>query len=106
STPKGEYLAATVRRKGRTASEILAETLPKEISTLYWPKSMYWRKRGELFVRPVRWLVAMLDEQVVPLELFGISAGKKSAERSTLRLAPSPQRAGAKTSRCWRPLSI
>jgi glycyl-tRNA synthetase beta chain len=78
STPKGEYLSATVTRKGRTASEILAETLPKEISTLYWPKNMYWRKRGELFVRPVRWLVAMLDDQVVPLELFGIHAGKTS----------------------------
>lgn len=78
STPKGEYLAATVTRKGRTAAEILAETLPKEISTLYWPKNMYWRKRGEVFVRPVRWLVAMLDEQVVPLELFGLAAGKIS----------------------------
>ncbi len=78
STPKGEYLTASVTRKGRTAAEILAETLPKEISALYWPKSMYWRKRGEVFVRPVRWLVAMLDEQVVPLELFGIAAGKTS----------------------------
>ena len=78
STPKGEYLAATVTRKGRTAAEILAETLPKEISALYWPKNMYWRKRGEVFVRPVRWLVAMLDEQVVPLELFGIRAGRTS----------------------------
>src|SRR5437016_1189688 len=78
SAPKGEYLAATVTRKGRTAAEILAETLPKEISALYWPKNMYWRKRGEVFVRPVRWLVAMLDDQVVPLELFGIPAGKTS----------------------------
>src|SRR5271157_4271187 len=77
-TPKGEYLAATVTRKGRTAAEILAETLPKEISSLYWPKNMYWRKRGELFVRPVRWLVAMLDEQVVPMEVFGITAGSTS----------------------------
>ncbi len=81
STPKGEYLAATVKRKGRTAAEILAETLSKEISALYWPKSMYWRKRGEVFVRPVRWLVAMLDEQVVPLELFGIRAGRTSRGR-------------------------
>ena len=78
STPKGEYLSATVTRKGRTVAEILAEHLPKEISTLYWPKNMYWRKRGEVFVRPVRWLVAMLDEQVVPLELFGLAAGKTS----------------------------
>ena len=81
STPKGEYLAATVTRKGRAAAEILAETLPKEISTIYWPKAMYWRKRGEVFVRPVRWLVAMLDEQVVPMELFGIAAGKTSRGR-------------------------
>jgi glycyl-tRNA synthetase beta chain len=78
ATPKGEYLAATVMRQGRTAAEILAEALPKEISTLYWPKNMYWRKRGEGFVRPVRWLVAMLDEHVVPLELFGLTAGKTS----------------------------
>jgi len=78
STPKGEYLAATVTRKGRSAGEIFAESLPKEIASLYWPKNMYWRKRGEVFVRPVRWLVAMLDEQVVPMELFGIAAGKTS----------------------------
>ena len=78
TTPKGEYLGATVTCKGRAASEILAELLPKEIATLYWPKNMYWRKRGELFVRPVRWLVAMLDEQVIPMELFGITAGKSS----------------------------
>ncbi len=78
STAKGEYLAATVTRKGRPAAEILAESLPKEIATLYWPKNMYWRKRGEVFVRPVRWLVAMLDEQVIPMELFGTAAGKTS----------------------------
>jgi glycyl-tRNA synthetase beta chain len=84
STPKGEYLSATVTRKGRAASEILAETLPKEISTLYWPKNMYWRKPGEVFVRPVRWLVAMLDEQVVPLELFGVAAGKTSYGHRTI----------------------
>ena len=88
STPKGEYLAATVTRKGRSASEILAETLSKEISTLYWPKNMYWRKRGEVFVRPVRWLVAMLDEQVVPLELFGISAGKISRGHRIISAGP------------------
>src|SRR6266478_5953494 len=88
NTPKGEYLAATVTRKGRTAAEILAETLPKEISMLYWPKNMYWRKRGEVFVRPVRWLVAMLDEQVVPMELFGIPAGKTSRGHRIIASGP------------------
>ena len=78
TTPKGEYLGATVTRKGRGAAEILAEALPKEIAGLYWPKNMYWRKRGELFVRPVRWLVAMLDEQVIPMEVFGIAATNAS----------------------------
>jgi glycyl-tRNA synthetase beta chain len=80
TTPKGEYLAATITRKGRSADEILAETLPEEIAGLYWPKSMYWRQRGASFVRPVRWLVAMLDDHVVPVEIlaFGVSAGRIS----------------------------
>ena len=75
TTPKGEYLAATVTKKGRAAAEILGEALPKEIAGIYWPKSMYWRKTSERFVRPLRWLVAMLDEKVVPLEFGGIRAG-------------------------------
>jgi len=78
ATPKGEYLAAKVTKKGRTASEILAEHLPKELSAIYWPKNMYWRKPNERFVRPVRWLVAMLDGETIPLEFDGIRAGKTS----------------------------
>jgi len=78
TTPKGEYLAATVTKKGRSASEVLGEALPKEIAGIYWPKSMYWRKPGERFVRPLRWLVAILDGQVVPLEVAGIHAGRTS----------------------------
>src|SRR6476469_5016831 len=78
STPKGEYLVAKVTRKGRTAAEILADLLPKEIATIYWAKNMYWRKPNERFVRPVRWLVAMLDGQTIPLEFDGIPAGNQS----------------------------
>ena len=78
TTPKGEYLAAKVTKKGRSAAEILAESLPKEIATIYWPKNMYWRKPNERFVRPVRWLVAMLDGETIPLEVAGIRAGKTS----------------------------
>jgi glycyl-tRNA synthetase beta chain len=78
STPKGEYIAAKVTKKGRTAAEILAEGLPKELSSIYWPKNMYWRKPNERFVRPVRWLVAMLDDETIPLDFGGIRAGKTS----------------------------
>src|SRR6266576_618133 len=78
STPKGEYISAKVTKKGRTAAEILAEGLPKEISAIYWPKNMYWRKPSERFVRPVRWLVAMLDGETLPMEFDGIRAGNVS----------------------------
>ncbi len=79
SNAKGEYLAATVTKKGRQASEILAEALPKEIAGIYWPKNMYWRAgKPERFVRPVRWIVAMLDGEIIPLEFAGIKAGKQS----------------------------
>ena len=65
--------------KGRSASEVLAETLPKEIQSLYWAKNMYWRSgKPERFVRPVRWLLAMLDGEVIPLEFGGIKAGRLS----------------------------
>ena len=79
TNPKGEYLAATVQKKGRAASEILAESLPKEIAGIYWAKNMYWRgKSAERFVRPVRWMVSLLNDQVVPLEFAGIRAGNSS----------------------------
>ncbi len=78
STAKGEYLSAKITKKGRAAAEILAEFLPKEIASIYWPKNMYWRKPSERFVRPVRWLVAMLDADVIPLEFDGVHAGNQS----------------------------
>ena len=78
TTAKGEYIAAKTTKKGRVASEILSELLPKEMAGIYWPKSMYWRKPSERFVRPVRWLVAMLDEEVIPLEFDGVRASDRS----------------------------
>jgi glycyl-tRNA synthetase beta chain len=74
----GAHLGARISKKGRMATEVLAEILPKEISAIYWPKNMYWRKTKERFVRPVRWLVALLDDEVIPLEFDGIWAGNVS----------------------------
>lgn len=78
NTPKGDCISAKITKKGRSAAEILAQSLPKEISSIYWPKNMYWRKPSEKFVRPVRWLVAMLDGEVIPLEFDGVFAGNVS----------------------------
>ncbi len=78
-TPKGEYAAATIQRPGQSAEMVLRDALPQEISALSWPKNMYWRPgKPERFVRPLRWLLCLLDQTVVPLEFAGIRAGSVS----------------------------
>jgi glycyl-tRNA synthetase beta chain len=75
TTPKGEYASALIHRPGRGAQQVLSEELPREIGALSWPKAMYWRpNKPERFVRPLRWLLCLLDEDVVPLEFAGIRA--------------------------------
>jgi glycyl-tRNA synthetase beta chain len=77
--PKGEYVGATVTRKGVTAAQLLGADLPKEVLSIYWAKNMYWRAgKPERFVRPIRWIVALLDSTVVALEIAGIAAGNAS----------------------------
>jgi glycyl-tRNA synthetase beta chain len=88
ATAKGEYLAAKITKSGRSAFEILAQALPKEIASIYWPKNMYWRKPNERFVRPVRWLVAMLDSEVIPVQFAGVSAGNQSRGHRLLADGP------------------
>src|SRR5580700_5596252 len=88
TTSKGEYLTAKITKKGRSATEVLSESLPKEINAIYWPKNMYWRKPSEKFVRPVRWLVALLDREVIPLEFDGIRAGNESRGHRILAEGP------------------
>jgi glycyl-tRNA synthetase beta chain len=76
---KGEYVGASVKRQGRKTAELLAAELPKEVAGIYWAKNMYWRAgKPERFVRPVRWIVALLDTAIVPLEIAGIKAGNVS----------------------------
>ncbi len=73
---KGEYLAATTLKAGREAAEVIAAELPKELAGIYWAKNMYWRAgRPERFVRPVRWMVALLGGETVPVEFGGYVAG-------------------------------
>jgi glycyl-tRNA synthetase beta chain len=89
TTPKGEYVAANVVKKGKPARELLTELVPKEIAALYWAKNMYWRPgKPERFVRPVRWLVALLDSEIVPIEFGGITAGRTSRGHRILTPAP------------------
>ena len=95
---KGEYVGATVKRPGRDAAELLAAELPKEVLGIYWAKNMYWRAgKPERFVRPVRWLVALLDSAVIPLEIAGIAAGNASRGHRVLHGDHSVALISAKT---------
>ncbi len=83
STPKGEYLALSKTTQGRPAREILSEILPASILGLTFPKSMYWREKlGPRFVRPIRWVLAILGEgkraHTVDFEILGIKSGNLS----------------------------
>jgi glycyl-tRNA synthetase beta chain len=75
-TSKGEYLQAVSFTAARKASDVIAEEMPKELAGIYWAKNMYWRPgKPERFVRPVRWMVAMLGTEVVPVSFGGYEAG-------------------------------
>jgi glycyl-tRNA synthetase beta chain len=77
---KGEYYVYTKKVAGRLTRDILAEGLPNVVLQLYFPKTMYWTgKGGPRFIRPIRWIVAMLGEAIVPFELAGVRSGALSA---------------------------
>jgi glycyl-tRNA synthetase beta chain len=75
-TDKGEYLVATVTHEGRATAEILAEIVPLVAAALRFPKMMRWGDGTHIFVRPVHGVVALLDGEVVPCELFGVTSGR------------------------------
>jgi glycyl-tRNA synthetase beta chain len=76
TTEKGEYFSFRKRVKGRETRQILAEALPVIIPAIYFPKTMYWTGKGGVrFIRPIRWIVALLDHDVVPFEVAGVQSG-------------------------------
>jgi glycyl-tRNA synthetase beta chain len=73
----GNYYELVKRIEGRPVQDILAQTLPAAILGLQWPKAMYWTggKAGPRFIRPIRWMVALLGDQVIPFEIAGVKTG-------------------------------
>ncbi len=78
TTPKGEYVGVSVHHAGRAAAEVLPAFLATLATKLQFPKSMRWLEDDTRFARPVRWLVALLDQDVLPVRAFGIEAGRES----------------------------
>jgi glycyl-tRNA synthetase beta chain len=88
SDGKAEKYSYVRKIAGRTAGEVLAKALPELVLKTPFPKTMYWTgKGGERFIRPIRWIVALLDDQVVPFSIAGIPAGKESSGHRKLGAA-------------------
>jgi len=75
---EGDYVWITKAVPGQSAAEILASLLPTAIRGLSFDKSMRWGSSRMRFARPIRWLLALLDSEVVPFEIEGVASGNKS----------------------------
>ena len=83
-----EYVFATKSIAARDVAELLPGVLEGVITGTSWPKSCRWGTTSEYFSRPVRWLVALLDERVIPVRFAGLTAGNLT--RGHRFLAPGP----------------
>ncbi len=76
TTPKGEYVVAKQLVRGRFAAEILKDVLPEAIREISWPRSMIWTgAQSPRFIRPIRWIVALLDGKVISFSYADVHAG-------------------------------
>ena len=69
------YIYAETKTAGVPSKDIVTDMLPQLITGLNFPKSMHWGNLDAKFVRPVRWLVALLDEEVIPVEFATVKSG-------------------------------
>jgi glycyl-tRNA synthetase beta chain len=93
TTPKGEYVAAKHVKRGRTSEQILTEIIPRVIHDLSWPRSMTWTGLdGARFIRPIRWIVALLDGRPLKFSLGGVPAGNVTRGHRYLGKAEIPVR--------------
>lgn len=77
-TDKGEYLAVKKMTGGQGAAEILAQICAEIVSTLTFPKKMHWSQKDCFFGRPVRWLLALLDNEIVSFSFAGLHSSNKT----------------------------
>jgi glycyl-tRNA synthetase beta chain len=78
---KGRYMKAVVHREGRAVTDIIAEAMPGLLRQLPCPKQMRWKDgegRDEGFIRPIRWIVARLGNDIIPFEFAGVASDKRS----------------------------
>jgi glycyl-tRNA synthetase beta chain len=83
-TPKGEYVAARVTQPALPTANVLRQLLPTLVGQLQFPKTMHWHEGGQRFIRPLRWLVALFDRQVIPFTFADVASGNRSAGHRAL----------------------
>lgn len=75
STAKGEYWGYRRLTKGRLTRELLSDSLAGMILKIYFPKTMSWNGKGsERFIRPIRWIVALLGDSIVPFSIANVKS--------------------------------
>ena len=87
-TPKGSVWFAVTRQKGRETGALLAELLPQALAAVSWPKSMRWEASGTRWVRPIRSILCLLDDQVVPFRFAGVDSGRTTLGHRFLSEGP------------------
>jgi len=91
STSKGEYYGFLQKIEGRPTKEILAKALPDLIPRITFPKTMYWTGRnGARFIRPIRWIVALLGDDVIHFQIAGVESGNVTRGHRILGAAQIP----------------
>jgi len=88
----GDYYELRKQVPGRKALDIFSEALPPAIVGIQWPKTMYWTggKNGPRFIRPIRWIVALLDDKVIPFEIAGVASGNVTSGHRQLGSSAIP----------------
>ena len=75
-TPKGPVWFAVTREKGRPTGELLADLLPEALAAISWPKSMRWEESGTRWVRPIRSILCLLDDALIPFRFGAVESGQ------------------------------
>ena len=73
---KGKYIAAKIVIEGKDIRQFIKDSLPELIGKIPFPKTMRWNSTGYRFSRPIRWIVSLLDDEVVPFEIAGVKADR------------------------------
>ena len=78
------YVYAVIHKQGQPTAEILKSLLPKIICSLNFPNNMRWGSLDFKFIRPIRWIVALLDDEVIDFEVANVKSGNTSRGHRTL----------------------